>query len=317
MTLVQLAAFVTTAKLGTFTSAAGELGMSQPAVSELVKRLEQELGTHLFERRGRSIVLSDAGDEFLPHAQRSVEAADAGMASVRALQKLEGGTVTFGLLRNADFYLGTNLVSTFHRQHPGVRLRLLGQNSAETGDDVRSGRLEAGLVALPIDTRGLDVDPLLKDELMCVSTDPDFVKEPVSLSRFLAAGPILYDAHYAESDPVRLQLSRRAELIAQHVVPRIEVEYLAAALSLAAEGFGPTIACRSAVRQYATQHRLHAAPFAEPLFDTIALIRASGKAPSSPTSRLMLLARDAIRATYAAAPDQLVLIDSGSGARAR
>ncbi len=310
MTLVQLTAFVSTAKRGTFTAAAAELGMSQPAISELVKRLEQELGAHLFERRGRSIVLSDAGHEFLPHAQRSIEAADTGAASVRALQRLEGGTVTFGLLRNADFYLGTNLVSSFHRQHPGVRLRLLGQNSAETGDDVRSGRLEAGLVALPIDMSGLDVDPLLKDELMCVSADPAFVEQPVSLSKFLAGGPILYDAHYAENDPVRIQLSRRAELIAQKVVPRIEVEYLAAALSLAAEGFGPTIACRSAVRRYAAQHGLHAAPFAEPLFDTIALIWASGKAPSSPTSRLMLLARQAIRATYAAAPDHLILIGS-------
>lgn len=312
LTLVQLTAFVTTVEFGTFTSASIELGMSQPAVSELVKRLESELGVHLFERRGRSIVLSVAGREFLPHAQRAVEAAEAGRGAVQALRNLEGGTVTFGLLRNADFYLGADLVARFHRQHPKVRLRLLGQNSAETGEDVRSGRLEAGLVTLPIDTHGLDVEPLLKDELMCVSADPSFVKEPVALSDFLAAGPILYDAHYADSDPVRIQLSQRAELMAQQVVPNIEVEYLSTALSLAAEGFGPTIACRSAVRQHAAQYRLHAAPFAETLYDTIALIKASGKVPSAPTKRLMSLAKNAIRTTYAAAPDQLVLIDTTS-----
>jgi DNA-binding transcriptional LysR family regulator len=102
MTLTQLRAFLSAATHGTFTGAAADLRMSQPAVSDLVRRLEDELGAPLFVRASRSLVLTDAGVHLLPHAERCTASAAAGANAVRELRDLAGGRVTFGVLRNAD-----------------------------------------------------------------------------------------------------------------------------------------------------------------------------------------------------------------------
>lgn len=83
------------------------------------------------------------------------------------------GTATFGVLRNADFYLGSNLAKRFHALYPDERIRLVGQNSAETASDVASGFLEAGLVTLPVDDTELDVVPLVRDEVLFVVRRPN------------------------------------------------------------------------------------------------------------------------------------------------
>src|SRR5690349_1465998 len=106
--------------------------MAQASVSELVRRLEDELDAELFTRGSRRLTLTAAGQELLPYAQHAVQAADGGVDAVRAAGSLGGGTATFGVPRNADYYLLSSLVQTFHMRYPGVRVRLVGQNSAET-----------------------------------------------------------------------------------------------------------------------------------------------------------------------------------------
>lgn len=285
MTLTQLAAFVAAARTGTFTAAALDLKMSQPAISDLVRRLEEEMGTTLFSRASSGLRLTAAGEQLLPHAQGALESATAGAEAVKALRDLEGGTATFGLLRNADLYLQDGLVRRFHERHPQVRIRLVGQNSAETGEDVRAGRLEAGLVILPIEgSDELDVLPLVRDQIMYVSARPDHVVRPPSIADLCERRMVLYDAHFSTSDPMRRQLAERAQLAGRHLSPIIEVEYLAPAIDLVAARLGDTLVPGAAVAAMATSRGLHASPLEEPLFDVVALIRRRGY-PLSPATR--------------------------------
>src|SRR5690606_4252529 len=157
MTLTQLRAFLAAALLGSFTAAADELGTTQPTISELVRKLEAHHGLPLFARGGRRLHLTAAGEELLPWAQRTITSADGGVAALEALHGLRGGTVSVGVLRNAPYYFLPDLIDRFRGEHPGVRLRLIGQNSAEVAAGVRDGILEAGIVALPIDDEGLQV----------------------------------------------------------------------------------------------------------------------------------------------------------------
>lgn len=258
--------------------------MSQPAVSDLVRRLEAELGTALLTRRPRSLGLTPAGESLLPYAEQSVLNAERGVKAVQSVLTLRGGQATFGLLRNANFYLSADLALRFHQLYPSVRIRLLGQNSAETAGDVRSGSLEAGLVTLPITTDGLVVLPIARDEVLCVSADPARVGAPVSVDDLIERPLVLYDAHYATTDPVRRQLVRRAELVGCRLEPLLEVEYLGAALDAVAAGLGDTIACAASTRSELVPRGLHSAPFSEPMFDTLALIRREGEL-MSPASR--------------------------------
>ncbi|MEU1050491.1 LysR family transcriptional regulator [Streptomyces sp. NPDC005897] len=295
MTLNQLRAFVEAERLGSFTAAAKAMDIAQASASELVRRLEAELDAELFVRGSRTLALTSAGQELLPYAQQSVEAADSGTRAVHSLGSLGGGTATFGVLRNADYYLLSNLVQMFHARYPSVRVRLVGQNSAETAAAVAAGRIEAGLVVLPVDDEDLQVTPLLRDEVHYVSASVQRTRTPVTIEDFARAPLVLYDAHYGWQDPTRRQLAARAQFAGVRVDPLIELEHVEAALKLVTTGVGDTIASRAVVDSPAFPAGLHTAPFADPLYDTIALVRRRGHPLSRATRELARIAEDTLR----------------------
>lgn len=290
MTITQLRAFLLAATLGTFTAAATALGTTQPTVSELVRKLELEAGLDLFVRTGRRLVLTAAGRELLAWAQRVVDGVDGAAQSLGALKGLTGGVASFGVLRNASYYFLSDLAERFHQEHPGVRLRLVGQNSFEVAEGVRSGELEAGLAMLPIPDEGLAVTPLLRDEVLWVSADPARTSTPMQIEAIPAAPLILYDAHYGSQDPTRRQLTDRAQLHGVRLDPLIEVENVDAALALVARGIGDTLVSRSIVSSDAFPDGLHVTPFADPLFDTMALLVRENAALSPVTAELVRMA---------------------------
>lgn len=293
MSLTQLQAFVMAATLNTFTAAAAELKMSQPAVSDLIRRLEQELQTALFHRGTRSLVLTAAGEQLLPHAQQAVASAEQGRQAVLSQLSLQGGSATFGLLRNADFYLKSDLAVRFHQRYPSVKIRLIGQNSAETAEDVASGVLEAGLVTLPVDDDGLEVVPVARDEVVYVTAEAARAIKPVSIEGFCGAPLVLYDAHYSTTDPARRQLNERAQMAGLRVDPAIEVEFLTTALTLVREGYGDTIICRAALAPLRCED-LHIVSFAQPLYDTLALVKRRGSLMSPATREMVRMALGAL-----------------------
>lgn len=294
MTLTQLQAFLVAVELRTFTAAAAQLKMSQPAISDLIRRLEQELQTPLFHRKSRTLVLTSAGEQLLPHARQALASAEQGRTAVQAQLDLAGGSATFGLLRNADFYLKTDLAMRFRETYPRVRIRLIGQNSAETAADVAAGVLEAGLVTLPFDDDGLEVMPVARDELLCVTASADRARQSRSIADFCDTDLVLYDAHYPASDPVRRQLTERAQLAGRSVEPEIEVEYLQTALSLVDAGFGDSIVCRAAAASLAEGLNVYTAPFQEPLYDVLALVKRRDALLSPATREMARMAIDSL-----------------------
>src|SRR4051812_22438818 len=161
MTLQQLEYFLASVEHGSFSAAAESLHMAQPSLSEQVRRLEAELGVALFQRVGRGLKLTEAGRALRPHAERVLAEVDNARASVVEVRELRGGTATFGTFGGARYYFTVDLVADFRRRHPGVGIRLVGQNSAEVVALIHAGELEAGAVALPVDDRGLEVHPVL------------------------------------------------------------------------------------------------------------------------------------------------------------
>jgi DNA-binding transcriptional LysR family regulator len=272
MTLQQLAYFLAAADRGSFSAAAESLFMAQPSVSEQIRRLEAELGVPLFVRVGRGLELTEAGRLFRPHAERTVEAAREAAESVQEVRELTGGTVAFGTFGSAHHYLLVGLLQDFRSQHPNVRVRAIGQNSSEVADAVRDGHLEAGLVALPVDDRGLDVRPAMREELLYVSADPERLREPMTIERLAAAPLILYDARWGQDDPMRRQLRERAQAAGVTIEPQIEVEYVTAALELAARGLGDTVSSPQMIRARALARKLAGVRFEPPLYDTFAFI---------------------------------------------
>jgi DNA-binding transcriptional LysR family regulator len=284
MTLHQLRYFLAAVEHGSFTAAARALFIAQPSLSEQVRQLESELGVELLARAGRGIVLTHAGRAFRPEAERVLAALDHARDVVRDVRELRGGSLSFGMFGTASAFLVSALAADFRRRYPDVRLRLVGQNSSLVADAVRAGRLEAALVVLPVDDEGLDVRPVHREELVVISRDAEHVAGPMTLERLAELPLVLYDVGFGPADPTRRQLLERAQLAGVTLTPVVEVEDMEAALQLAQRGFGDTVVARAVLRDRRGARSLHVASFAEPLWETFALI-GRRDAPVSPATR--------------------------------
>lgn len=295
MTITQLTAFLAALDDGSFTAAGKTLGMTQASVSELVARLERELGVTLFARGSRRLVPTAAALELRPHAVQAVSAVQNGIDTIRALASLERGTCTFGVLRNAAYYALADLAETFHHRHPNVHLRLVGINSAHVARSIAAGELEAGLLVLPVDEDGLEVRPLFRDEVLYASATRGPEAPAVTIDEVAAAKLVLYDAFAGWDDPTRRQLLERARLRGLTIEPAVEVEHVETALSLVAAGTADTIVSRSIAESEAFPAGIRTFPFAEPMHDTIALVQRDGVLLSPATRRLAELAERMLR----------------------
>jgi DNA-binding transcriptional LysR family regulator len=296
MTLQQLTYFLAAAEHGSFSAAAATLFMAQPSLSEQIRRLEAELGVALFARGGRGLELTEAGRLFHPHAERTIAAAHEAAESVREVRDITGGTVAFGTFGSAHHYLLAGLLQDFRTKYPNVRVRAIGQNSAEVADAVRDGQLEAGLVALPIEDRGLDVRPAMREELLYVSADAERLLEPMTIERLAAAPLILFDARFGADDPMRRQLRERAQQAGVKLEPQIEVEYVTAALELCARGLGDTVTSQQLIRARGLARRLAGVRFEPPLYDTFAFITRRNAHLSPATREFVRLADKRVEA---------------------
>lgn len=153
------------------TRAAEALGVTQPALSAMLRKLEKEVGAELLHRTGRGVELTDAGRVFLESAEEALRRVEAGVQSVRELMGLERGSIRVGGGATATTYLLPNVVSEFHMQHPGVRFFVREAGSRATASAVLSGELDLGIVTLPIEVpaaRDLMVMPWVEDELRLI-----------------------------------------------------------------------------------------------------------------------------------------------------
>jgi DNA-binding transcriptional LysR family regulator len=276
LSLQQIRCFCAAVELGSFTAAAAALHVSQPAVADQVRKLEQALGTDLFVRGGRGVVLTEAGRAFAEHATRSLRAVEDAAGSVGELAALRSGTVTIGIFGGPSAWSIDELVTVFLRRHPDVSVRLIGRNSSAIADHVRRGELEAGVVLLPIDDDKLDVRPIVRDEVLYVSADPERTRQPATIARLAATPLVFYDAESADRDPIRRQLAERAQARGLRLQAKVEVELKDIALRLVAAGIGDTYLPSAYTHAPYYPAALSTAPFTPALYDTFAIITRPG-----------------------------------------
>jgi len=277
LSLQQLRCFCAAFERGSFTAAAEALRVSQPAVAEQIRKLEQALGTDLFVRAGRGVVATEAGRAFAEHATRSLRAVEDAADSVGQLNELQTGTIAIGVFGGPSAWRVDELLVAFLGRHPQVSVRLVGHNSSAIVDRVRRGELEAGLIVLPIDDEKLDVRPIVRDEVVYVSAHPERTRQPATIERLAATPLIFYDAESADDDPIRRQLAERAQALGLRLQPKVEVELKDLALQLVAAGVGDTYLPSAFTHASFYPDSLTTAPFEPALYDTFAIVTRSGR----------------------------------------
>jgi len=141
----ELSAFVAVARLGSFTRAAAELNLSQPALSRRIRMIERALGGMLFDRLPEGARLTEAGRAFMPFAERALISLRDGDDAVRAVGNGDRGRISLAFASTFDSRGVTRAVDRFRRDNPGLELILYTGTSVEISDLVRRGDADLGL----------------------------------------------------------------------------------------------------------------------------------------------------------------------------
>lgn len=241
-TLRQFEYFLRAVDEGSFAAAAAKEHMAQPSLSEQIRRLEHALGATLFVRTNSRLRLTDVGRQLVPKIKLAIDATADVKRAAKNTTNLTGGQVSFGSFRSAHHYLLTPLIVAFNDRFPNVHVRVVGLNSSEVADSVRDGHLEAGLVELPVDDKGLRVTPSpLSDKVVYISAHRSRTVRPVTLETLSKQRLVLAEASWRTKDPMRRVLSNRAQEADLALEPYIEVEYGDAALDITADGRFDTV----------------------------------------------------------------------------
>ena len=132
MDLMQLEMFVATAELRSVQRASERVFRTQPAVSMSLRKLEEELGSPLFDRSSRgNYQLTAAGEVLFAHAKRLLGLRDEALTHVKELQSLEDGRVRIGANESTGNFLLPRLIQAFRKKYPKVRIDVTRQNSRQ------------------------------------------------------------------------------------------------------------------------------------------------------------------------------------------
>jgi LysR family transcriptional regulator, low CO2-responsive transcriptional regulator len=161
----QLRVFAAVAENLSFTRAAEVLFLTQSAVSHQIAKLEQHLGTSLFERRGRGVTLTDAGKVLLTHAKRVFTALADAEAAVRAVSKPDAGRLRIGASSTACQYLIPEALREFRECFPSWSLSISPGDSPEVSEAVLNNDIDLGLLVRADRRPKLAYHELFDDEL--------------------------------------------------------------------------------------------------------------------------------------------------------
>lgn len=172
-TLKQFAIFAKLAETENMNEAARSLGLSQPALSQQLRALETELAVKLFERVPKGMQLSPGGRQLLASALAVLNAArEFGDAADRAAQRFVG-SIRFGVTPTLGPYLMPVVIKRLHERYPGMRLFIREGIPELQHADLASGNLDMVLSPMPIEGRGLHVEPLFREPLHIVAPPDD------------------------------------------------------------------------------------------------------------------------------------------------
>lgn len=170
MDVTQLRTIIHVAELGSLSKAADRLNTAQPALSRQVRLLEEELGVRLFDRHGRGMVITDAGQDVLRHAQRILSELEEIRAAVADEDAPLRGHVSIAMPPTVSDILSVPLVSAFQERHPEATLRIVSAYSGYLLDWLHRGEVDIAILFGNRPSPSLRSVPLLEEELHLIGS---------------------------------------------------------------------------------------------------------------------------------------------------
>jgi DNA-binding transcriptional LysR family regulator len=209
MELAELRVFLTVAAERSFSRAAAKLHRTQPAVSQAIRRLEDEVGERLFDRSSKDGTLTEAGRVLREYAERLQRLAEEAQLSVRELRDLQRGRVLIGS-NEGGVHILLPLIEKFREQHSRILVDVRRVPARQVGIEVAQGSLDFGIVTFDPADKRLNSLTIGADELVLLvyPTHPFAGRDAVPMAEFAHETVI---AH-SDPSPARDQVLRQAEL---------------------------------------------------------------------------------------------------------
>jgi DNA-binding transcriptional LysR family regulator len=168
MELWQLEVFTAVAEEKSFSRAGQRVGRTQPAISSAIKLLEGELGEPLFDRKGKSVRLTAAGDLLTEYAKRLLRLREEAVLALGELRGLSRGTLRLGANETTCLYLLPEVLSAFTQAYPQVQIDIHRAITRSITERVIEGKLDFGIVTLPIKNSRLEAITIHRDEMALI-----------------------------------------------------------------------------------------------------------------------------------------------------
>jgi len=264
-TLSQLRTFVTIAENKHFGTAATKLSISQPSLSQALVALEHGLGVQLIERSTRRVIVTPAGEELLPFAKATLDAADAFLARSRGANGTLIGPLTIGIIPTIAPYILAGLLTALNEQYPDLEPRIVEDQTRHLVQMLRDGQIDVALMALPSEASGVIDLPLYREDfVVVVPAGHEFAgRDDLGLDCLQDLDLLLLDDGHCLHDQI-VDLCRSADINPTEATNAVtRASSLTTIMQLVAGGLGSTLVPLSAVSTETTRPGLAVSRFGD------------------------------------------------------
>jgi len=250
------------AKTGSFSAAARDLYISQSAVSQSIKNLEECTGSQLFVRGPRRVKLTAVGEMLFSHVEQACNLINAAEAKIRDMQSLKLGEVKIGVGDTILRYLLIPFLQKFIRDYPDIKLKIINRTSLGIINSIKTGALDLGIVTMPISDNDIDAAELCKvEDVFIASSRFDNLKgRPIPLEE-LSSYPLLL---LQKESSTRKNLDSFFISKGVEITPEIELESMDLLVELARIGLGIAHVLKESALQFVRRKELFILQLQEP-----------------------------------------------------
>jgi len=267
--LDRLQALREVARTGGFSAAAATLGLTQPAVSNQIRQLEQQVGAELLERIGKTAKPTAEGEILLGAAARAFAELETALDEIARLRAEVAGPLVLATGATATKHLLPPVVADLRRRHPGIDLRILTGNTAELVGGVRDGSIDLGLFTAPIGDAALAARFFFRDRLVGIMPTAQAPAARVIGPRDLEGRQlVLFD----RAGSIRRAVDQWLSTADRRRIRATDIGSADAQIAFVRAGFGWSIVSEIAAREDATAGRIAMRPLAPVLSRDLVLV---------------------------------------------
>ncbi|TQS74194.1 LysR family transcriptional regulator [Ornithinibacillus gellani] len=265
-----------------FSAAARELYMTQPAVSQSISQLERELETRLFDRSPKGVKLTYEGAQLYDYVQSAMNLLEAGEQKIQELRNLDAGELRLGVGDTISRYFLMPFLEMFHEQFPGIKLKIVNGTTLEICDQLKSRGVDVAICNLPLDDDALELRPCyrIQDVFVAGKDYAHLLDHPLTLAEIAQLPLILLEPNSNSRKYVEDYLLSKGVRIA----PEFELGSHDLLLAFAEINLGVACVTREFSQGYVEAGKLIELPLAEPIPERSIGICSLKHVPLSPAS---------------------------------